>query len=97
MSPAALVERDGAFFRPDGSQIPLTRYSSGRRSNDIVIPPHKREQSVFDLLNADSAAGSLNDGRQRVDIFHPDFSGNNEWLNEPKADGQWVMPLPHAD
>jgi hypothetical protein len=69
---ALMIERDGKFYRPDGSEIPFTRCKPYKRSSMIAAPPDRREQSFFDLLDVDSAGGALSDGRKRMLIYASD-------------------------
>jgi hypothetical protein len=83
-------EHEGRFYRPDGSEIPFKRCKAGELSEAIDAGALGRIENAFDLLHADGARGALNDGRQRVNIYHPDHLDGTDR-------GQWVMPCPPAE
>jgi hypothetical protein len=87
-------EHEGRFYRPDGTEIPFKRCKAGELSEAIDAGALGRIENAFDLLHADGAQGALDDGRQRVNIFHPDHQDERD---APADRGQWVMPCPPAE
>jgi hypothetical protein len=80
---AALIsERDGKFYRPDGSEIPFKRFEPRKRSFVLAPAPANRNDAsyTFDWLDADSGVGDY--GRSRMKIFSSDL---------PAADGAFIV------
>jgi hypothetical protein len=76
---ALIIERDGRFYRPDGSEIPFTRLKAGKRSQLGYAPPRQGGLGVFETADWGDV---LKDGRPRAKIFDPSY---------PEADSSYLV------
>jgi hypothetical protein len=70
---ALVIERDGKFYRPDGSEIPFTRLKAGKRSSASILRAPARVYQ-FEVLHSDWDDSRSLDGRTRMKIFSSDRS-----------------------
>jgi hypothetical protein len=84
---ALMIERDGKFYRPDGSGIPFKRFEPRKRSSASFLRAPSRAYQ-FEVLHSDWDDSRSLDGRTRMKIFSSD---------RPAADGGFhILPCSTA-